>query len=48
MSSPAPGLLIDDTVPGTGAEAVAAYHRVLLGLIDASDREAVLKSIDEE
>ena len=23
MSSPAPGLLIDDTVPGTGAEAVA-------------------------
>jgi DNA-binding MarR family transcriptional regulator len=31
-----------------GAEAVAAYHRVLLGLIDASDREAVLKSIDEE
>ena len=31
-----------------GAGAVAAYHRVLLGLIDASDREAVLKSIDEE
>jgi DNA-binding MarR family transcriptional regulator len=28
-----------------GAEAVAGYRKVLLGLIDADDREAILKSI---
>jgi DNA-binding MarR family transcriptional regulator len=31
-----------------GAEAVAGYRKVLLGLIDEADRESVLRSIDRD